>query len=200
MNCVRKCCYPAPQNDSKRVIERLLEGNRRYVRGRLKCFSRRRNFQTNQKPYAAILSCSDSRVIPERIFDTGPGDLFVARVAGNVFNEDIYASFEYALKCLGTRVIIVLGHSGCGAVEAALGKTTCCSGSLNCMPSLISKIKKGIKVGSEPDVAIRDNACHQAGLVTSKHCLKPNGGTIHVYYGVLNSNKSVELVLVNRSE
>src|SRR5690606_28034176 len=73
-----------------------------------------------QRPFAAILSCADSRVSPELAFDQGPGDLFVVRVAGNFVSEDGLASLEYAVNFLGTRLIMVLGHTNCGAVDAAI--------------------------------------------------------------------------------
>src|SRR5439155_22748548 len=73
-----------------------------------------------QYPIAQILSCSSSRVSPERAFDQGPGDLFVMRVARNIVTPDLLASLEYGAKFLGAPLIMVLGHSGCGAVEAAI--------------------------------------------------------------------------------
>src|SRR6266436_5876486 len=73
-----------------------------------------------QYPIAQILSCSDSRVAPELLFDQGPGDLFVMRVAGNVVSPNLLASIEYGAQFLGAPLIMVLGHSGCGAVDAAI--------------------------------------------------------------------------------
>ncbi|MGE0226604.1 MAG: carbonic anhydrase [Acetobacteraceae bacterium] len=82
--------------------------------------SRRAALSKGQWPFAAILSCADSRVTPELIFDQGPGDLFIVRVAGNVENPDGLASLEYGAKFLGIPLIMVLGHSSCGAVDAAV--------------------------------------------------------------------------------
>lgn len=76
-----------------------------------------------QHPYAIILSCSDSRVPPELVFDTGLGDLFVIRVAGNIINENVLGSVEYAAEHLGAKLVIVLGHENCGAVAAAVAGT-----------------------------------------------------------------------------
>jgi len=73
-----------------------------------------------QYPIAAILSCADSRVAPELAFDQGPGDLFVVRVAGNIVTPDLLASLEYGVEFLGVPLVMVLGHSGCGAVDAAI--------------------------------------------------------------------------------
>ncbi len=108
----------------QQVIERLKAGNARFVEdkldGKLKDKDRRLSLVNGQKPYAVILSCADSRVIPEVAFDTGLGELFVIRVAGNVANTSTIASIEYAVSSLKTEVIIVLGHQSCGAITAAM--------------------------------------------------------------------------------
>jgi carbonic anhydrase len=106
-------------------LSRLKEGNARFVEdhldGKLQNSSRRESLTGGQKPYAIILSCADSRVVPELAFDTGLGELFVIRVAGNVANTSSVASIEYAIAHLGTKLIVVLGHESCGAVTAAVG-------------------------------------------------------------------------------
>lgn len=106
------------------VLQRLEDGNDRFVHdkldGRLQNSSRRESLTAGQEPYAIILSCADSRVVPELAFDTGLGELFVVRVAGNVANSSSIASIEYAVANLGTPVIVVLGHQSCGAVTAAV--------------------------------------------------------------------------------
>ena len=106
------------------ALQRLLEGNARYAANE----PAKRDFSAGraaraaaQYPIAAVLSCSDSRVAPELCFDQGPGDLFVVRVAGNFVNVDGLASLEYAVEFLGVPLLMVLGHSNCGAVGAALG-------------------------------------------------------------------------------
>ena len=105
------------------IIEKLKSGNERYVAdkaiGELRDQQRRSELTGGQQPFAIILSCADSRVVPELIFDTGIGELFVIRVAGNVANTSSVASIEYAVAHLGTRAIVVLGHESCGAVTAA---------------------------------------------------------------------------------
>lgn len=106
------------------ALQRLLDGNRRFV-AETRAFPnqaplRRRELAAGQKPFAAILGCSDSRVVPEIIFDQGLGDLFVARVAGNIVDPALRASLGYAIDYLGVPLILVLGHTGCGAVQAAL--------------------------------------------------------------------------------
>lgn len=107
------------------VIGRLEAGNQNFVNdkldGKLQNSSRRSALTAGQEPYAIILSCADSRVVPELAFDAGLGELFVIRVAGNVANNSSIASIEYAVAHLGTSVIVVLGHESCGAVTAAIG-------------------------------------------------------------------------------
>lgn len=106
------------------VIQRLKDGNARFVAdqkdGKLQDSSRRQALTGGQEPYAIILSCADSRVVPELAFDTGLGEIFVVRVAGNVANSSSIASIEYAVAHIGTPVIVVLGHQSCGAVTAAV--------------------------------------------------------------------------------
>ncbi len=106
------------------VLERLKEGNKRFVADqlehKLQDQERRTELVKGQAPWAIILSCADSRVAPELAFDTGLGELFVVRVAGNVANTSSMASIEYAVAHLGTPVIVVMGHQSCGAVGAAL--------------------------------------------------------------------------------
>ncbi len=116
---------PKPENviSPDAALERLMKGNARYVEG----VSRRHDFKherevlsTGQNPFAAVLSCADSRIAPEYCFDTARGDLFVCRVAGNFASDDIIASLEYAVQVLSTPLIIVLGHGSCGAVDATI--------------------------------------------------------------------------------
>lgn len=106
------------------VIERLKKGNERFISDNLSADlqneDRRLELTGGQSPWAIVLSCADSRVVPELAFDTGLGELFVLRVAGNIANTDTIASIEYAVAHLGTEVIVVLGHENCGAVGAAL--------------------------------------------------------------------------------
>ncbi len=106
------------------ILDRLKEGNERFVsdkpEGDLQNSSRRNDLTSGQQPWAIVLSCADSRVVPELAFDTGLGELFVVRVAGNVANTSSIASIEYAVAHLGTQVIVVLGHQSCGAVTAAV--------------------------------------------------------------------------------
>jgi carbonic anhydrase len=107
------------------VLERLVEGNRRFVSGEgvrdlAQEHVRRRELVADQKPCAIVLGCSDSRVPAEMVFDQGLGDLFVIRVAGNIVAPSQVGSIEFAAERFGVRLVVVLGHSQCGAVAAAL--------------------------------------------------------------------------------
>jgi carbonic anhydrase len=116
---------PKPQNvlSPDAALHRLMQGNARYIEG----VSRRHDFKHEreplsggQNPFAAVLSCADSRIAPEFCFDVARGDVFVCRVAGNFASDDIVASLEYAVAVLNTPLIMVLGHDACGAVEATI--------------------------------------------------------------------------------
>jgi carbonic anhydrase len=109
----------------KTGLERLIAGNRRYAEGRSvhpgQDPERRAEVTEEQDPFAVVVGCSDSRVPPEILFDQGVGELFVIRTAGNILDEIGMGSVEYAVLHLGVRLVVVLGHSRCGAVGAALG-------------------------------------------------------------------------------
>ncbi|KVQ13420.1 carbonic anhydrase [Burkholderia ubonensis] len=116
---------PKPQNalSPDEAIRHLMEGNARYVAGttRRHDFAHERDaLSVGQNPYAAVLSCADSRIAPEYAFDSMRGDLFVTRVAGNFVNDDVLGSLEYAVAVLKVPIILVLGHDKCGAVDAAI--------------------------------------------------------------------------------
>ena len=110
--------------NAETALDRLKQGNEIYLKdknnGDISLLKRQDTFQNGQHPYAIIISCSDSRVIPESIFNAGIGDLFVIRVAGNVMDDHQLGSVEYAAHHLGVRLIVVLGHNHCGAVDAAV--------------------------------------------------------------------------------
>jgi carbonic anhydrase len=144
---------PKPQNvlTPAGSLERLMKGNARYVEGvslRHDFRHERETLAGGQNPYAAILSCADSRIAPEYAFDSGRGDLFVCRVAGNFANSESVASLEYAVAELGTPLILVLGHDACGAVSAtikSLKDNTTLPGHL---PSLVEGIAPAVKAVS----------------------------------------------------
>ncbi len=129
------------------ALERLLEGNARHA---AKSPEHREDFEHRadrvdaQHPFAAILACSDSRVAPERVFDQGPGDIFAVRLAGNIVEDDGLASLEYAVKFLGTPLVMVLGHTHCGAVTAAVNVVTRRAALPGHLPKLIAAIEPAV--------------------------------------------------------
>jgi len=129
-----------------RALEMLKEGNQRFLNKQQA--DRDLNAQvaatgSGQFPFAAILGCIDSRVPAEHVFDMGVGDVFNARVAGNIVNEDILGSLEYSCKVAGSKLILVLGHTACGAVTAA-----CQNVELGNITALLSKIKPAVNAFS----------------------------------------------------
>ena len=122
--CAQHADHPAGGPGPDAVWKDLIAGNSRYIAGKSghpnQNSKRRAEVATAQHPFAAVLSCADSRVPPEVIFDQGLGDLFTVRVAGNVATDDVIASLEYAVAHLGPKLIVVLGHERCGAVDATL--------------------------------------------------------------------------------
>ena len=126
----------------------LKEGNERFLNGNQ--ISRNLNAQveetsTGQYPFATVLHCIDSRVSAEHIFDQGIGDLFSIRIAGNFVNEDILGSMEFACKLAGTKVLVVLGHTACGAVKGA-----CDHSRMGNLTSLINKLEPAVEAVSSP--------------------------------------------------
>lgn len=107
---------------AEEVLQILKDGNKRFISGKLEhpnhCEESRKSLAAGQEPIATVLSCADSRVPPVDIFDQGLGDLFVVRVAGNVIGDHSLGSIEYAVKHLHTPVVVVMGHSNCGAIGA----------------------------------------------------------------------------------
>ena len=157
---------PKPQNvlSPDAAQKRLMEGNARYVDG----VARRHDFRHErealaggQNPFAAVLSCADSRIAPEYAFDTGRGDLFVCRVAGNFAGTETIASMEYAVAVLNTPLILVLGHDACGAVDAtlkALGDNKPPPGHI---PSLVDAIAPAAKAAMQQGDNVLDKAIRQ---------------------------------------
>ena len=113
----------APVNTPQEALARIQYGNERFVDGTLTPFDPLRERACNaegQEPYACVLACADSRTSPEFIFDENIGDLFVTRIAGNYVTPSTLATLEYGVSILGSKLIVVLGHTGCGAVRAAI--------------------------------------------------------------------------------
>jgi len=164
---------------NEKALQTLLDGNARYVAGNAlhpnQDAARRAEIASKQKPFAIILTCADSRVAPEILFDQGLGDLFVLRVAGNVADDDVKASIEYAVSVLGTNLVVVLGHGSCGAVKAAMSGGTL-PGHL---PGLIDQIKPAVASSKDESGDALENAiCANAKLAahqiaTSDEVLAP---------------------------
>jgi carbonic anhydrase len=166
---------PKPQNvvTPEAALALLQKGNERYVDG----VSRRHDFKHErdalsggQNPYAGVLSCADSRVAPEYAFDSGRGDLFVCRVAGNFANDDVIASFEYAVANLGTPLIMVLGHDSCGALAATIKSVKDNASLPGRLPSLVAALAPAVKAvdGQAGDLlanAIRQNVVNNVAAL-----------------------------------
>jgi carbonic anhydrase len=145
---------PKPENVilPDAALKRLEEGNQRYIEG----VTRRHDFRHErealafgQNPYAAVLSCADSRIAPEYAFDSGRGDLFVCRVAGNFANDESVASLEYAVAVLAVPLILVLGHDACGAVDATIKSLKDNTTLPGHMPSLVTAIAPSVKAAAQ---------------------------------------------------
>ena len=149
------------------ALQQLIDGNRRFAEGRMTSFDEdltvlKTKTVEKQEPFAAVLSCADSRVPVELIFDQSIGHLFVVRVAGNIATSAMIASLEYGVAVLGTKAIIVLGHANCGAVKASI--------EAKAVPGQISALYPYIRpavdqAGADLDAAIIANAKIQAALL-----------------------------------
>lgn len=130
------------------IIGRLKKGNENFVSNNLTQrdhSSQRREAMIGQYPKAIVLSCVDSRVPVEDVFDLGIGDIFVARVAGNIENKDIVGSMEFATAVAGSKLVIVMGHTACGAVKHAIDNTDAASMGMNSLQNLLEEIKPSMK-------------------------------------------------------
>src|SRR5215831_3843882 len=147
------------------ALSRLLNGDKRFVAGNSQephgaaLLERRHALAKNQKPFAVIVSCSDSRVPPELVFDVSLGDIFVIRTAGEVVDQVAVGSIEYAIEHLGTRLVVVLGHQRCGAVSAAVSGGTDTGDIPNLLKAILPAVEgtKG-ESGDPIDNAVRANA------------------------------------------
>ena len=125
-----------------KALEMLEQGNERFVSGRTvkrNLLSQVKQTSSGQFPFAAVVSCLDSRIPPEIVFDRGVGDLFVARVAGNFVNDDILGSLEFATKLAGAKLIVVMGHTACGAIMGA-----CDSAQLGLLTATLANINPAV--------------------------------------------------------
>jgi carbonic anhydrase len=138
------------------ALQELKEGNQRFInqnKVNRNLLEQVNDTSTGQYPFATILSCIDSRVSSELIFDQGIGDIFSVRIAGNFVNEDILGSMEFACKLAGTKLVLVLGHTACGAVKGA-----CDHARLGNLTALINKIEPAVEAVTEPqDTNLRNS-------------------------------------------
>lgn len=141
----------------EKSLQYLKEGNLRFqnnLKANRNLLEQVNDTREGQFPFATILSCIDSRVSAELVFDQGLGDIFSARIAGNFVNEDILGSMEFACKLAGTKLIVVLGHTSCGAVKGA-----CDNAELGNLTSMLGKIKPAVEAVTEPkDESLRNSS------------------------------------------
>ena len=138
------------------ALQLLKEGNQRFqnnFKANRDLIEQVKSTSAGQFPFATVLSCIDSRVSAELVFDQGVGDIFSARVAGNFVNEDILGSMEFACKLAGTKLLVVLGHTACGAIKGA-----CDDAKMGNLTKLIAKLKPAVEAVSEPsDASLRNS-------------------------------------------
>jgi len=171
------------------ALQELLAGNQRFAANQLTSIEHdlsilKERTVDKQEPFAGVLACADSRVPVELIFDQSIGHIFVTRVAGNVANSEIIASLEYAVAVLGIKTLLVLGHSSCGAVKAALKADTVPGQISSLYPHLRQAVEQS---GGNFDKAIAANAAFQADLLrTSSTVIRDavKAGSIKVAAGV----------------
>lgn len=141
----------------EKSLEFLKEGNLRFqknLKANRNLIEQVIDTSEGQFPFATFLSCIDSRVSPELLFDQGLGDIFSVRIAGNFVNEDILGSMEFACKLAGTKIIVVLGHTSCGAVKGA-----CDDAKLGNLTNMLAKIKPAVNAVEKPlDVSLRNSS------------------------------------------
>jgi len=160
---------------AEEALDRLKKGNERYTRGEFEHLrrdqARRTDTSSGQWPFAIVLTCADSRVTPELVFDQGIGDIFVARVAGNVASGEVIGSLQYAVKYIGTKLVVVLGHESCGAVGAAIEAPP---GPPAELVALVGDIQRNIGDETELDKAVDKNA----NVVAEQLQAKLEGATV----------------------
>lgn len=169
---------------SKSPLEKLMAGNKRFMAGHPihpdETLARIRDLKKGQNPFAVVMSCSDSRVPPELIFDQGLGDIFSVRTAGNVIGDYELGSIEYAVEHLGCKLIVVMGHENCGAIQAFIENPDTHK-HLNHIENIIEYIAKEDEEKDLPDAdkhqvdkAVRANILHGVHYIkNSEPILKP---------------------------
>jgi len=181
------------------VLQELLDGNKRFTTGKITSNDHdleilKQHNAEKQEPFAAVLSCADSRVPVELVFDQTIGHIFVARVAGNMVTPEIIATLEYGAAVLGTKVILVMGHAACGAVKATI--------QAKAVPGQISVLYQHIQpavdeAGTDLEAAIKANAKIQAGLLSKSSTViaeMVKAGKVKVaaaYYDIVTGNLTI---------
>lgn len=150
---------PAQTISPDEALNLLIEGNKRYVNNQLTLTQRcttesRASLAKSQKPYAVILTCSDSRVPPELLFDQGLGEIFIIRVAGNIPDPVVLGSIEYAVEHLGSPLVMVLGHERCGAVKATVESKGKGHGNIG---AIVKTIAPALKAAGKDCAACKDD-------------------------------------------
>ena len=170
-----------------KIIQRFKDGNQRFIENRLT----NRNWpeqvqstRSGQFPYAVVLSCIDSRVPIEIVLDQGLGDILSIRVAGNILNEDVLASMEYGCSVAGAKLILVMGHSKCGAVTSA-----CKDIRVGNMTSLLSKIHPAVSKIKEPGSEFTDHEIEQVSQINVKHVINQISGKSDILDRMLKERK-----------
>lgn len=191
-----------PPHAPKSLLDELLEGNRRFVAGHQRhpdeTIALRQELSRGQKPGAVILTCADSRVPPNMLFDEGLGSLFVIRVAGNVTDDNILGSIEYAVEHLGSKLVMVLGHTNCGAVKAAVDGGELEGHVAHIVEEIAPSVKRAKRTGAKGDLldrSVRMNvervvqeiseAAPVLNNMTREHKVEVVGAVYHLDTGVV---------------
>lgn len=172
---------PPAGND---YVSKLIQGNQRFIRKDVV----RKEMVTAQNPFCAVLACSDSRVAPELIFDQGLGDLFVVRLAGNIASSEALESLDFAYTILGVKLIVVLGHQNCGAIQAVMQHTA--DQELGAIATLI---EPAVRNSRSLDQAISANVREQVRIVKQDPDLRAHieNGSLLVVGAVYNFKTGV---------
>jgi carbonic anhydrase len=187
-----------------KALEMLKQGNKRFVSSKLKkrdILAQVKQTSKGQFPFAALVSCLDSRITPELVFDQGIGDIFVASVAGNFVNDDILGSLEFATKLAGAKLIVVMGHTDCGAVQGAcdkaqLGLLTATLANINPAVNAVqgdytprtSKNDKFVKAVTEMNVKLTMQKLRDRSVVLREMIDKGEIGLVGAMYDVSTGN------------
>jgi carbonic anhydrase len=173
---------------AEQALARLIAGNRRFVRGKARFPTVNKevlaNLAKGQQPFATIVGCSDSRVPPELVFDAHFGELFIVRVAGNVISPEVMGTLQYAAAHLHTPLFVVLGHEGCGAVQAALARKFGGAREKSRIELLLKRILPGLK-GLRPGRTAAARAVEANVRWSMRQLLETPEGKARVKEGVL---------------